>query len=100
MPVGWEEVSTNDKKQIATAMNILQECYQFAPHTRGSDNLRLQLGTGAARRRGHARRGDADRQAGAHDADIEQAGRADRRCAATVPDARLDRKSTRLNSSH
>src|SRR3546814_18422159 len=41
MPVGWEEVSTNDKKQIATAMNILQECYQFAPHTLGSDNLRL-----------------------------------------------------------
>src|SRR3546814_16921568 len=52
MPVGWEEVRTNDKKQIATAMNILPECYRFAPHQRGPTNPRLQIGDRQWRERG------------------------------------------------
>lgn len=40
MPVGWEEVSKAGKEALKIAVTMLQEAYQFAPHTRGSDNLR------------------------------------------------------------
>lgn len=39
MPVGWEEISTLPQMRIDSAVGLLQECYQFTPHTRGSDNL-------------------------------------------------------------
>lgn len=40
IPVGWEEVSKAGKISLAMAITMLQESYQFTPHTRGSENLR------------------------------------------------------------
>lgn len=40
LPVGWEEVSKAGKFAMRDAVTMLQESYQFAPHTRGSENLR------------------------------------------------------------
>jgi hypothetical protein len=40
LPVGWEEVSKAGKFALRDAITMLQESYQFAPHTRGSENLR------------------------------------------------------------
>lgn len=36
-PVGWEEFSTIPQRYIDTAVGLLQQAYQFAPTTRGSD---------------------------------------------------------------
>lgn len=40
LAVGWEEISANRQDVIDRAVTTLQECYQFTPHTRGSENLR------------------------------------------------------------
>jgi len=38
-PIGWEELSTNDQRVIDAAVAMLQQAYQSAHTTRGSDHL-------------------------------------------------------------
>lgn len=42
-PVGWEEISTNDQRQIDDAVSALQQCYQYTSTKRGSKMMEFMM---------------------------------------------------------